>query len=393
MPNHVLTGETDFSLVLGGPLYQLYLRTKLARPPLELVWRRTVAIPLICWIPPFLLALMAGQAFGTAGIPFLLSVGVHTRFLVALPLLVASELIVHDRMRAVARQFLEREIIPVEDSVRFAGIVRSALRLRNSTSAEIAILLFAVGFSCWAWRDITVIGPSSWYAANTQPWHLTAAGSWYAFLSLPVLRFILLRWYFRLFVWYRFLWQVRSLPLQLNLFHPDRAGGLGFLSGSVLAFAPVLVAQTVILAGFIGDRIVHAGARLPSFELEILTAIVFLVAIVLAPLSFFVIRLEKAQQLARGQYGILASHYVNDFHRKWIEGHGERIEPLLGTQDLQSLSDLGNAYGVVNEMRLLPFGTETVIQLTIIVALPFLPLLLTIAPLHDVIHRLLRLAF
>jgi hypothetical protein len=89
----------------------------------------------------------------------------------------------------------------------------------------------------------------------------------------------------------------------------------------------------------------------------------------------------------------LASHYVNDFHRKWIDGNGERVEPLLGTQDLQSLSDLGNTYGVVTEMRLLPFGKETVIQLTIIVALPFLPLLLTIAPLHDVIHRLIRLAF
>jgi hypothetical protein len=238
-----------------------------------------------------------------------------------------------------------------------------------------------------------VAGCSTWYAATTQPLHLTAAGIWYAFLSLPILRFILLRWYFRLFVWYRFLWQVRSLPLQLNLFHPDRAGGLGFLSGSVLAFAPVLFAQSVILAGFVADRIWHAGAHLSGFELEIFAAVAFLVATVLVPLGFFIVRLEKAQQLARGQYGILASHYVNDFHRKWIDGNGELVEPLLGTQDLQSLSDLGNAYGVVTEMRLLPFGKETVVQLTIIVALPFLPLLLTIAPLHDVIHRLIRLAF
>ena len=67
----------------------------------------------------------------------------------------------------------------------------------------------------------------------------------------------------------------------------------------------------------------------------------------------------------------MASHYVNDFHRKWIDGNGERAEPLLGTQDVQSLSDLGNAYNVVTEMRLLPFGKETVVQLTVIVALPF----------------------
>jgi hypothetical protein len=181
--------------------------------------------------------------------------------------------------------------------------------------------------------------------------------------------------------------------LHLNLFHPDRVGGLGFLSGSVFAFAPVLVAQTVILAGFIGDRIWHAGEHLPSFELEILAVVAFLVLIVLAPLSFFVIQLEKARQLARGEYGILASHYVDDFHRKWMEEHGAPVEPLLGTQDLQSLSDLGNAYNVVSEMRLLPFDTRALFQLTTLVVLPLLPLILTMAPLHDVLARLIKLVF
>jgi len=394
MANHVLTGENDFSLVLGGPLYQLYLRTKLARPPLELVWRRAIAIPLICWTPPFLLTLVAGQSFGNVGIPFSLSLGVHARFLVALPLLIAAELIAHERMRAIVDQFLHRGIIRLEDRRRFEAMVQSATRLRNSTSAEVAILLFVVAFSYWAWREIVVAGASSWYAANDErSAHLTAAGIWYAFVSLSILRFILLRWYFRLFVWYRFLWQVRSLPLHLNLFHPDRAGGLGFLSGSVFAFAPVLVAQTVILAGFIGDRIWHAGAHLPSFELEILAAVVFLVLIVLAPLSFFVIRLENARQNARGEYGILASHYVDDFHRKWIEGDGFSVEPLLGTQDIQSLSDLGNSYNVVSEMSLLPFNKRTVLQLAVLVVLPLLPLVLTMAPLHDVLERLVRLVF
>jgi len=30
----------DFSLVLGGPLYQLFLRTRMARPPLDLFLHR-----------------------------------------------------------------------------------------------------------------------------------------------------------------------------------------------------------------------------------------------------------------------------------------------------------------------------------------------------------------
>jgi hypothetical protein len=54
----------DFSLVVGGPLYQLYLRTRLARPPLELLVRRMVAFPLLAWLPLLLLSLLEGRAFG-----------------------------------------------------------------------------------------------------------------------------------------------------------------------------------------------------------------------------------------------------------------------------------------------------------------------------------------
>ena len=40
--------------------------------------------------------------------PFLLDVEVHVRFLVAMPLLIGAELVVHRRMRPVVKQFLER---------------------------------------------------------------------------------------------------------------------------------------------------------------------------------------------------------------------------------------------------------------------------------------------
>ena len=56
--------EKDFSLVLGGPLYNLYLRTRLARSALELVVRRVVTMSLICWLPLLLLALVEGHGFG-----------------------------------------------------------------------------------------------------------------------------------------------------------------------------------------------------------------------------------------------------------------------------------------------------------------------------------------
>jgi len=55
--DHVFEDDTDFTLVLGGPLYRLYLRTRLTRPPLELVTKRVAFLSLICWMPLLVLTL------------------------------------------------------------------------------------------------------------------------------------------------------------------------------------------------------------------------------------------------------------------------------------------------------------------------------------------------
>jgi hypothetical protein len=391
-PDPLDQSENDFSLSLGGPLYQMYLRTRLARPALDLVLRRVVSISLICWLPLLLLSLLAGRFLGGVSVPFLSDLEVHIKFLAVLPLLIAAELTVHRRLKVIVGQFFTRNIISPEDRSRFEEISDSIMHLRNSAVLEVILLLVAYSVAHWVWRTHVSLRTPTWYASpvGTET-YFTAAGYWYAFVSMPLLRFIIFRWYFRLFLWYRFLWKVRSLPLHLNLFHPDRAGGLGFLTASIFAFSPVLVAQTLLLSGFIADRIWHAGANLLDFKMDILGVVVFLMLVVLTPLSFFLMHLLFAQRTAHREYGILASRYVDDFRRKWIQ-HPE-TDPLLGTSDIQSLADLGNAHDVISEMRLLPFNKRAVIRLAVLLIVPLLPLLLTIMPLDQIIGRLLKLAF
>jgi len=128
----LLQNDDDFSLMLGGPLYQLYLRARLSTPPLGLVHRRVVIISLVCWLPLLVLSLAAGHALGGVYVPFLLDVEVHARFLVALPMLIVAEFIVHQRIILVVRHFLTRNIIVAENRQRFAQIISSTMRLRNS---------------------------------------------------------------------------------------------------------------------------------------------------------------------------------------------------------------------------------------------------------------------
>src|SRR5215510_12697906 len=99
----------DFSLVLGGPLFQLLRRARLSGDALELLRRRIIIGVLAAWLPLFVLSALEGNALGeNVAVPFLMSVEVHVRFLVALPLLIVAELVVHQRMTSIVRQFDER---------------------------------------------------------------------------------------------------------------------------------------------------------------------------------------------------------------------------------------------------------------------------------------------
>ena len=92
-PSQRLTLEqADFSLVLGGPLYQFFRRSHLSGDAFELAARRIVVISLFAWLPLLLLSAVTGELWGSAvAVPFLTDVEVHVRFLVAMPLLIVAE--------------------------------------------------------------------------------------------------------------------------------------------------------------------------------------------------------------------------------------------------------------------------------------------------------------
>lgn len=375
--------------MLGGPLYQLYLRSGLIRPSADLVERRILLFIVVAWLPLAVLTLAGGSAFGGVQVPFAFDLGVHARLLLALPLLIAAELIVHQRVQATVRQFVDRGIVAAADRARFDAIIASVMRLRNSAPIEIALAMAAITFGYWVWRERMAMQIGSWYVEIDAAGggNLTAAGWWYAFVSLNLFRFVLLRWYFRLLVWYVFLWRVSRLPLRLNPLHPDRAGGLGFIGNSVFAFIPLLVAQTAVLAGVIGNRILHEGAALPAFYMEIASAVALLMALVLAPLPFFVFQLARAKREGTREYGLLAMRYADAFRDKWLGGQHPAGEPLIGSADIQSLADLAGAHDVLREMRVLPFSMQTIVRLAIVVALPYLPLVLAMIPLEELVGR------
>ena len=394
--DRALRDQTDFSLVLGGPIFQLLRRTHLTDDALELVHQRIIVISLFCWLPLLVLSALEGNVLsGGAAVPFLLDVEVHIRFLVATPLLIGAELVVHRRSRFVVKQFLERRLIPENAMARFDAAIASLFRLRNSVLAEVMLFAFVylVGILI-VWRHYVVLDAATWYATPfIDGSKLSLAGMWYGYISLPIFQFLLCRWYFRIFIWARFLWQVSRIDLSLVPTHPDRVGGLGFLSQTVYAFIPLLIAHGALLAGLIADRIFHLGAKLPDFMIEIIVLVIFLMCLVLGPLLVFAPQLARAKRIGSREYGTLAERYVREFDAKWLRGGAPADEPLVGSGDIQSLADLSNSFEVVRTMRIVPFTKETILQLAAAAVAPAVPLVLTMMSLEDLLKKLLGILF
>ena len=105
--------------------------------------RRIVVIVLFAWLPLLVLSIIDGTAWGTAvKVPFLFDIDAQVRFLVALPLLIVAELVVHERTRMVVGQFVSQGLVTDTLRARFGSVLENALKLRNSIAAEVAIVVF-----------------------------------------------------------------------------------------------------------------------------------------------------------------------------------------------------------------------------------------------------------
>ncbi|WP_232232395.1 MULTISPECIES: hypothetical protein [unclassified Cupriavidus] len=363
---------------------------------LLLVRQRIVFISLFAWLPLLLLSAFEGTLLSKGGtVSFMMDIEGHLRFLVAVPMLIAAELVVHQRLRGIVNAFLERNLIPEAAMAQFDAAVGAAYRLRNSVVAEALLVVFVYSVGVLVvWRHYTALQAATWYATPAAGHsRLSLAGIWYGYVSLPLFQFLLIRWYFRLFIWMRFLWQVSRIRLSLIPTHPDRVGGLGFLANTVYAFALLLAAHGVMVAANLANRIFFLGAALPEFKAEIGVMAAFLLAVVFGPLLVFAPQLAQAKRKGLSEYGTLAERYVRAFDVKWLRGGAPADEPLVGSGDIQSLADLGNSYEVVRGMRLAPITRDAIVQLSVAILIPIVPLALTMMPLEELLKYLFGLLF
>jgi hypothetical protein len=374
----------------GGGWFGLMDALGLAGDAPAQVRRRLLAVVGVAWLPMLVLAGVEGRLLGDrVAMPFLLDVGAQVRLLIALPLLLLAKVEVRRRMPALLRQFTQRGLVPQAQRSRFDAALAQAQRQRDARLPELLLLVLALGIGIVAWRQHLMSDPQAWYATTGKEGAaLSWAGLWYACVALPIVQFVMLRWYYRLGLWALLLWRISRLPLDLVAGHPDRAGGLGFLGGVGQVFAMLAFAHGALAAGMVGQRILFAQATLAQYADAIAVIVIMVQIVFFGPLLCFSHQLHEARREGLARYAALSDRLVRGFDAKW-SGTAPPGEALVGSPDVSSTADMASTYELTQRMRAVPMTLQASVRLAVSTLLPIAPLLLTVMPLSQALKLLI----
>ncbi len=384
--------QTDLAIpelsLLGGPLHRLGCRLGLVREKTHTV-RLGLAIGLFTWSILTLLALLeqSGPRMFSLAV-----IGVDVRLLVAIPLLFLCETWAMPQMAEFARYIVRSGVVRRASFPVLAVDIRRLDRLKDSWLAEALFLLAAFA--------LPMIVPAGSLPGRTANWASifhSSGGShiwtdyWYLWFCLPLFRFLMLRWLWRLSLWWYFLWRVEKLELRLIPTHSDGAAGLGYLETVHETFTPLVAAISAVFAAGFAEDISSGTTTFESLYSSIPMVLLVTLAVFVGPLCMFSPKLYVCRWTGMSEYMGMASRYVSAFDNKWIRDKEATGESQLGTADLQSLADLTNSVNVVRQMQSIPFGRRLIVELAVFAMVPLLPLVFLKYPVHQVAAQLFHI--
>lgn len=375
-----------FSLVAGGPFHALLSRLGLLAEDGLPSTRAIIALPLMAWSLPTLLSVLQSLYDDThAGWGIFTDPTVYARYLVAIWAMVATERYADHRVSLIARHFRSAKLLDEAALEQFHRALEWADRRSSAALPEYLILLLALGGSLASTEAVSMLARESWEASGEGS--LSWAGWASALGSNLLFLFLVLRWLWRFTLWARLLAKIARLKLQLTPIHPDRAGGLGFLS----LFPGIFSGYIFAVSSVVSFSFVKA-LQLSEFSDQVVWFAVaawlgFVLLVFLAPLLVFVAPLYRTRERAMLSYGELAQRHHLSFHQRWIINPSADLE-LLGSADPSSVSDLNASVQTVMEMRALPIDRPAIVQLLVSAGLPMLAVALAQMPLLELLKLL-----
>gem|GEM_PF-204068 len=354
--------------------------------------RRALQWSLIAWLPLVLLCAVEGTLLIPGRNGFATDFAVHSRFLIAVPLLIVAERVCWPQLREIARHFFGRSGLVVCHGNDCVRAIAAVSRLRDSKTARATIVLVAYAIALAIVTSVPETEFPPWQLGElAPPWRFSLAGTWHALVSVPLLMVLLLGWIWRLWTWTYFLWRVSRLDLKLLPSHPDHAAGLRFVSHSVRAQALIAMAFGTIVAGTVANEVVHRGISILQYRTALVALVGLLLALCVGPLLVFTPRIVSAWRKGILEYSELVDAVGHEFEKRWLENREKIDQRALDSPSFSATTDLYSVAANVYDTRVVPVDLASVASLVVATLIPFLPVALAALPFQEMLARLVGL--
>jgi hypothetical protein len=348
---------------------------------------------MITWVPLAVLSAIEGLALRpNPRESLLLDCAAYGRYLVAAPALVLAGAIALPQLAAVVRHFLDSGIISRADRPRYEALVESTRRLLVTRRVDVVLVVLAYVLSVARSRALYPADVSTWTAPTVggAAGHLSLAGWWRLLVSQPLFTALLAMWLWRLLLWIRFLRATASMDLRLVAAHPDRLGGLRFALIPIRGFTVLAFAIGAVTAGSVAQSVLFDGAALSSFEYLIGAQVVAVVALLAGPSLLLTAPLVRLQATGTFLYGRLASDIGHAFQQRWVAGERTADAEALSAQDFSATTDLYSVSSNVQNINPFVLDVSVLIMLVAATLLPYVPLVLAVMPMEEILRFALR---
>jgi hypothetical protein len=378
------------SLSIGGPFHGLLRRLGLTGADDLPAMKAGVVLAAAAWLLPAILAvLQAVLARDSTALRFFSDPSSVARFLIGIFALIAVERRADIRLGLVLDNFREARLVSDRDLPAFDGALYAADRHTSSTLAEAIMLTVALATTGFIFAYTVRTDPAAWEGSLVNDAAVfTWAGHAARWFSAPLLQFLALRWIWRAVCWGHLMFRISRLPLQLTVTHPDRMGGLSFVSLYPPVFNGLIFAVSAALAASLIRDLAIDSISLQAVQALVASWVLFAVVLIVGPLLMFVPRLLALKNDGIVHYGRLSGELQRAFEQKWLTREA-RGEQLLESSDASAAADANAIVGSIWNLRVVPIELATVISVALAAGIPMLAVLATRMPVGELLRTLL----
>jgi hypothetical protein len=345
------------------------------------------------WAPLALLSALQGLALRPdPHESFLRDFASYGRYLFGAPALVFAGSWILPRFTHVVRQFVDSQLIRDADMPGYEALVASTRRLARWRGVDAAIIALSYISTAARSQALYPSGVSSWVLplSGDGAGHVSLAGWWRTIVSQPLFNAILGVWLWRLLLWLRFNFRASQMNLRLVGAHPDQLGGVRFVLIPLRGFNWLAFGIGAVAAGSVAQAVLIDGQPLAAFRLLIGAQVLCVLALLAGPSLVWMWPLMRMQESSTFEYGRLASRLGQAFQRRWLQNDPEIGPDALEKPDFSATTDLYSITANVKAVNLFVLDARLLAMLAVATLLPYVPVVLAVMPIDEILQFVLK---